>query len=52
MSKRKNLNLNFKRDVLHWIYEDEANHKTLYAAEKHFNAVGHLVNKQSIQVWM
>jgi len=51
-SKRKNHSLDFKREVLNWIYEDEEHPKTSYAAEKKFKADGYDVNKQSIHGWM
>ncbi len=38
--------------VLEWIYEDEDNAETLYAAEKHFCAVGHSITEQTIHGWL
>ena len=52
MSKRKTHTLEFKRDVLRWIFEDESTPKSSYAAAKKFKAEGHLVNKQSIHGWI
>jgi hypothetical protein len=52
MSKRKSHSLEFKRSVLSWIYKDENNPETSYAAAKKFKADGHIVNKQTIHGWM
>lgn len=52
MSKRKTHTLEFKREVLSWVFEDESNPKSSYAAAKKFKAEGHLVNKQSIHGWI
>ena len=38
--------------VLSYIFEDENNPKTSYAAEKKFKELGHIVNKQSIHGWI
>lgn len=43
--------LEFKQEVLCWIFEDEFNPKSSYAAAKQFKAEGHSVNKQSIHGW-
>jgi len=52
MAKRKSIKIEFKRSVLEWIYEDEDNPKTLYAAERHFRAQGHNITKQAIhEIW-
>jgi hypothetical protein len=53
MSKRKKTHtLEFKRDVLRWIFENESAPKSSYAAAKKFKAEGYLVNKQSIHGWI
>ena len=52
MPKRKCFALDFKRFVLEWIYEDEDNPKTSYAAEQYFCAKGHSVTKQTIHGWL
>ena len=52
MAKRKSFTVEFKRSVLEWIYEDEDNPKTSYAAEQHFCAQGHSVTKQTIHGWL
>jgi hypothetical protein len=52
MSKRKTHTLEFKRDVLRWIFENESTPKSSYAAATKFKAEGHLVNKQSIHGWI
>jgi hypothetical protein len=35
MPKHKSYTLEFKRSVLDWIYEDEEQPRTFYAAEQH-----------------
>ena len=52
VSKRKTHTIKFKHLVLQYIYEDENNPKTSYAAEKKFKSDGHMVNKQSIHGWI
>ncbi len=52
MPKHKSFTLEFKRSVLEWIYKDEDNPKTSYAAEQHFHAQGHSVTKQTIHGWL
>ena len=52
MAKRKSFTVEFKRSILEWIYEDEDNPKTSYAAEQHFCAQGHSVTKQTIHGWL
>jgi hypothetical protein len=52
MAKRKSIKIEFKRSVLEWIYEDEDNPKTSYAAERHFCAQGHNITKQAIHGWL
>jgi hypothetical protein len=38
--------------VVEWIYEDEDNPKTSYAAEQHFCAQGHSITKQTNHGWL
>lgn len=52
MSKRKTHDLDFKREVLTWIFQDETMPKTSYAAAKRFKAEGHMVSKQCIHGWI
>jgi hypothetical protein len=52
MVKCKSFILDFKCSVLDWIYEDEDNPKTSYAAEKHFPFQGHSITKQAIHGWL
>jgi hypothetical protein len=52
MSKRKTHTLEFQRDVLRWIFENESTPKSSYVAAKKFKAEGHLFNKQSIHGWI
>jgi hypothetical protein len=36
MVKHKSFTVELKHSILEWIYEDEDNQKTSYAAEQHF----------------
>ncbi len=52
MAKHKSFSVEFKRSALEWIYEDEDNLKTSYAAEQHFCAQGQIITKQTIHGWL
>ncbi len=49
MSKRKSHSLEFKKEVLNWIYEVESDPRSAYGAEKRFKSQ---VNRQAIAGWM
>ena len=52
MSKRRSHTLEFKREVLSWVFEYESDPKTAYAAPKKLKKEGYQVNRQSIQGWI
>lgn len=52
MAEKNSHTIQFKREVLDWIFEDERKPRSPSAAEKKFKAAGHDVSKKTIHEWI